>query len=253
MIRIVRGWDESDEYTSCGDMTMDMNEPTHDRLNDNLSPEMEDEILIGRLVDGEAGDEDDARFEKLAEETPTLWRTLALRQRDMQLLANQVELETKLADQIELPSFAIMPRNITWTLALSGWAAVLILCLTWSLVVVAGGRADADMNIINDQGSLPPLPVTPEEHLRKYKNLNDFVIGELRATLLNTETLADGSVELTYLRRIEEKIIIDAELYEQIELSSEKGETIPHDLLEQLLKQRRAPNSDQSPLPGSSS
>ena len=53
-------------------------------------PELEVEILITRLVDGEGTEEDRLRFDHLAASEPTLWRQLALRQQDMTLLAEQV-------------------------------------------------------------------------------------------------------------------------------------------------------------------
>ena len=169
----------------------------------------------------------------------------------MQSLPTLEEVDTRSADHIHLPAIAIMPRQITWTHALSGWAAVLILCLTWSLVVVSGGKADSGLDKVN---ALIPLPeLTPEEHLRKYFNFSEFVLGEFRATLLQTTELDDGSLELRYMRRFEEKIVIGADLVEQIELSFEKDETIPHDLLEQLLQNRRPSDPDQLPRPGSAS
>ena len=97
------------------------------------------ERLIDRIVDGEADDAAYAAFARRADAEPSLWRTLAERQRDMQLLAVAVRAETAFADRVDLPPAPVLrrivPRRVTWPLALAGWAAVVTLMVSWIMAV----------------------------------------------------------------------------------------------------------------------
>ena len=67
-----------------------MEEQTPDSVTDA-------DILIGRVVDGEADEQDLADFERLAADDPRLWRAVALRQQDMASLSDVVDHEIALA------------------------------------------------------------------------------------------------------------------------------------------------------------
>ena len=104
----------NEDCLPCGNSTMD----TNDRVtfeNDEHRPVVPDhEILIGRIVDCEIDDVDQLRFRDMADESPTLWRTLALRQSDMMQLARQVEKETAGVENIELHRWRVLPHRMTW-------------------------------------------------------------------------------------------------------------------------------------------
>lgn len=65
-------------------MTTHMSPDNNDAASDQ---ELEVERLLERIVDSEASMEDCARFELLADRESLLWRTLALRQQEMVVLA----------------------------------------------------------------------------------------------------------------------------------------------------------------------
>lgn len=223
-----------------------MNEHTRMELpEDTLTPaQLEEEILIGRIVDGESKPEDDGRFEELAEMQPVLWRTLARRQRDMLLLASQVDVQTRCAERIELQGMAILPRRLTWTLALSGWAAMLILALTWGALVMYTNYKDSRFDAISDGGvGILPAPtrpgeLTPKELLDLYEANAPWSVIELSSKLLMMNVLENGDLLIGSMRRFDEQIIIPAPFAQEFLKMQERGETLPVDPveLEQLLR-----------------
>ncbi|HEV8259386.1 MAG TPA: hypothetical protein VGQ19_01345 [Burkholderiales bacterium] len=171
----------------------------------------ETEILIGRLVDNQASDDDRRRFQSWADADPNLWRRLALRQQDMAALASHVEPHLRAADEIELPASAgpavsrMTIRVASWGLAISGWAAMVALALVWS------ANTGRPTGIQTPPRAVPtaanPTELTPDEHLRLYEQAG-FVIGEMPPTLLEVEQLRDGRKAVRYIRRIEEVLFL---------------------------------------------
>src|SRR5262245_51264896 len=81
------------------------------------------EVLIGRIVDGEALAADRARFEELAAVNPGLWKLLALRHQDDAVLAARFERETAGVERIDLPASpqpASRALRAPWWLAITG-------------------------------------------------------------------------------------------------------------------------------------
>lgn len=183
---------------------------------------LETDVLIGRIIDGEARAEDRRRFDALAGTDTRLWRQLALRQQDMAELRSTVEQEFVNADRIDLPADAGVsvragqPRRGAFSMlvAYSGWAAVLVLTAIWSFNATSSSRS-GDMNRGGNGGAQPATnnsglhfdALTPDDHLREYLRA-PFVKGEMAPTLLHIEPLPDGRQELHILRRIEETVTI---------------------------------------------
>jgi hypothetical protein len=156
------------------------------------------EVLIGRVVDGEATPDDRRRFERLATADPLLWRTLAIRQDDARALHEAFREATKHALQAELPERRLRP---TWTLVLSGWAAMLFVAISWGLVSIAApgaGSAAAAAPVHQ-----PRAVFTPVEHLRAYLDA-PYVLGDLEPVVVQVEPLSDGRIAVNFIRRIEE-------------------------------------------------
>ena len=181
-----------------------MTQSRHHHVSDSPSPSGEVDILISRLVDREAGPEEEARFSELAAVTPSLWRTLALQQRDAQALIEQVDRATWRASRTELPRRWLIPARLTWTMATSGWAAVLILALTWALAT-----------LVTSPRQQPPIKamqtgyvLTPEQHYERYREA-PYVLGEWQPLVLEVEPLSDGRVAVYFIRRIEEVALLD--------------------------------------------
>jgi len=174
---------------------------------------MEPEILIGRLIDGEADDADRSRFESLAGQDASLWQTLAQRQMDMAALVHQVAPTLQQADLIELPQTApdseqwpAHRRTSRWT-AYVGWAAAAMLAIAWWAIESRPRSVrPSDIQPALGPGAAPPM--SPEEHFRAYLN-SPFVVGrgELDPVLLQIEQRPDGQRILHYLRRIEETAV----------------------------------------------
>jgi hypothetical protein len=165
------------------------------------------DILIGRIVDGEATLADREQFDELAASNPSLWQTLAHRQQDMMVLSARMDESTRFADHVELPltlaSGAALRRPWLW--AFSGWAALLVVGLFWGLGQLGdGGSRSGEVGRV----SMPPVEMTPDDHLREYLKA-PFVTGQFPATLTYTQELSDGRLAMSFVRRIEETVIVN--------------------------------------------
>ncbi len=181
---------------------------TQDTPSQHSSTTDDTEVLIGRLVDGEATPQDHQDFDRLAAGETGLWRTLALRQLEMTMLSERVLARTGAADRIEV---APGPRRrLNLPLMLSGWAAVLVLGAWWAVSVGRGDGASSPARLEPvGSAAVEGGRLTPDEHLQQYLQAA-FVLGELDPVLLDRETLEDGRHRLRILRRIEEYIDISS-------------------------------------------
>ncbi|MEE8154493.1 MAG: hypothetical protein V3T53_05980 [Phycisphaerales bacterium] len=162
--------------------------PGHDPAPDDA---VEADVLIGRIIDLEATGEDQHRFEQLATADPSLWRALATRQQDMAVLAQRVTEETSSANAVELP--VVSPRRrVSWALAYTGWAAVLVIGAVWA--------------ILPSQEPIPLGVQTADEHFEAYRRA-PFVQVELDPILLDWERIDDEWIRIFIMRRTEEAIV----------------------------------------------
>lgn len=181
--------------------------PTNDQTP---TPASEADILIGRLVDGEADEQDRADFEQLADSEPRLWRDVALRQQDMFALTDEIDRELAAAVAMELPDYAAQNRGLRWAVAITGWAAVLVVVIIWSFMAGQQGitaPATGARPVVHPPAISGADGLTADEHLALYLQ-GQFVMGELDPILLETEELPDGWTAYSYLRRIEEYVIL---------------------------------------------
>ena len=171
------------------------------------------ERLMTRLVDREATADDRAQFELRATAEPTLWRDLAQRLQDAHDLHVGVERAIAPALDVELPSSRIMPRRVTAPLAMSGWAAVLILTATWTILAMTGriGTGPAPTPGGVDGNDLIRATFTPEDAYNEYIGQAPYVLGELEPMILDVEELSDGRIAVRFMRRIEEVLLLDAD------------------------------------------
>lgn len=169
-------------------------------------PVEESETLIGRIMDHEATPGEMQRFETLAGDESELWRKLALDQLDMARLADRVRQETDAADRVDV---AASQGRRSPVLALSGWAAVVVLGASWALVAGSGDRTPRGPAPRLDQAAAPisPPALGAADHLREYL-ASEFVVGELDLVVLETEPLETGGHRVWFMRRIEEFVDI---------------------------------------------
>jgi len=172
--------------------------------DEQLMPPQE-EILIGRIVDHEATPQELERFEHMADDRPRLWRTLARQQISMGLLADRVLDETAAAEGVEV---ARGTRSGWSIVALSGWAAVLVLGVWWAVVAPTPDAPRHPLQLDRVAGTAAQSPMRPDEHLREYLAA-PFVIDILDPIVLETEPLEAGRHRVYFMRRIEEYVDID--------------------------------------------
>jgi hypothetical protein len=92
-----------------------------------------------------------------------------------------------------------------WLWAFSGWAALLVVGLFWGLGQLGdGGSRSGKVGRV----SMPPVEMTPDDHLREYLKA-PFVTGQFPATLTYTQELSDGRLAMSFVRRIEETVIVN--------------------------------------------
>jgi hypothetical protein len=173
-----------------------MNGSTHpDDPRGAAAPE---EILMGRMIDGQATEGEHSRFRDMADAHPDLWRRLALSSVQARRLEEAFDAAADKALRVELPDAprawmgALMRRSI----ATAGWAAAVLLAVAW----IAGRPAPSPSGTMV---SAPAGGLTPAEHLQRYLD-SPRVVGELAPILLDTTVRDDGWIEVRFLRRIEE-------------------------------------------------
>lgn len=186
---------------------------TH-RIDDDARRELpESEVLMTRLLDGTASEEDRDRFEADAELDPSLWRALALRQQDAVALAAALEPVLEAADRIDLPparaAGRLLPRRLSWSLAFAGWAAVLVVAATWSIVALTERARHLDGGAEMVEAPIRAFErLSPEDAYHRYLDA-PYVLGDMAPVVLETELLSDGRVAIHFIRRIEEIAFLD--------------------------------------------
>jgi len=184
-----------------------MNDTTTDELN--RDGELEVEVLIGRLIDGEDTTEDQRCFEAFADAEPRLWKRLAQHHLDRRTLVDEVARATVPARAVELPRRWFALPRLTLSMALYGWAAVLIMALSWSLVTLASQRPARTFS--GDPAfDTRTLDLPPEELLARYLEA-PWVIGEMQPVVLDVQEMSDGRIGINFMRRVEEVIIVSAD------------------------------------------
>ncbi len=168
----------------------------HDTTMTHFEEPNEPDLLISRLIDGEADDTDRRHFEDLASAEPSLWRQLALRQQDMAILTRQVRAQAAIADHIELETH----HRLIFPLAWVGWAALIIVALAWFTTTKS----------IPIEGNSVPVAMSPEQHYVEYRQA-PYVLGEQQPEILDVEELSDGRIAVRFIRRSEEVAFLDPE------------------------------------------
>lgn len=190
------------------------------------------DILITRIIDGEATPEDWAAFRALAVRQPSIWRELAECQQDHADLSGAVGSAARLADSIDLPvehaRSAQLSRRVRGVLAWGGWAMAAAVALAFS--TKPGGQGASDMNTAGPSLLGPGvIPVSnPDEAYDAYMKLGQEqrrVVEEVPTRILvETRALEDGTFEVRYLRQILERVTVPT-LYEFGE--DEAGRPVP--------------------------
>lgn len=202
-------------------------EPTQDS-----GPALDRDILISRIIDGEATPEDWAAFKALAAREPSVWRDLAECQQDHADLSIAVANAARLADSIDLPveeaRSVQLSRRVRAALSWGGWAVAAVAVLAFSTQRAADSQGtDASRAGLGFGPGVIPVS-TPDQAYDAYLQLGreqERVVEEVPTRILiETRALRDGTFEVRYLRQILERITVPS-LYEFGE--DEHGRPVP--------------------------
>ena len=195
--------------------TRNPNEP--DRQEPELSGDALDrEVLIGRVVEGEASPEDWDALRAIAETDGTVWADLSQTQRQHELLCASVSRVCALADGVELDGALVDPEPMVRRLRLvgswGGWAMAAGLGLMWALGInpLVSSTGGPVAGPVAGQG----VELAPDDALAQYLSKGreaGRVIREVPdRVVVRAEPIDDGRrVEVFYLRQILEREVVD--------------------------------------------
>ena len=160
--------------------------------------EVRQEILISRIIDGDANTAEWDELTAMAERDPRLWRTVVESVRDHQAFARGMNAAAQAADRFDALSTSahdtrgVIARIGSW----SGWGVAAVVALVWVI----------GLGVVKDAEAL-----TPEEHFQQYVELGQesgLVMNELSERIV-LEILRDeqgGPKELMVLRGVVELV-----------------------------------------------
>ena len=166
------------------------------------------DLLISRVIDEQASDDDWALLRRLGDKDAAVWRDLAEAQHEHAELCRALESAIAVADGVEVPikqyiqtRFAGRIRIVaTW----GGWAVAAVLVIA---MIQNPSLSDPDMNVAGIAAGPRLGEVTPDQALQRYieeGRRTGQVLEEIPArVLLQVRPLADGQgVEVISLRQI---------------------------------------------------
>jgi hypothetical protein len=177
-------------------------------------PLVRGELLLSRLVDGEASERDWEDFRTIAGRgAGGLWRALAEAQRDQAVLSIAVGESVRAAERVGLPgsrpapSEGVIARIVPW----AGWAAAACVGIVWAIGLIAArpGMTSGTGNLAGIPGGIV-RPASYEdawnECVRRGKE-DGVVVGEVpERVVVSTSARADGrGYEIVTLRQVVEK------------------------------------------------
>jgi len=173
--------------------------------------QLREDLLICRVIDGDASPDEWAELQRLAGRDPAVWRTLADTLREHHAFARAVTAEVAVADDVPLPpagrgstTITTRPSPIARIGRWSGWVLAAVVTLAW----VSGwiptpaprGSTTGITPIANTQ------PTTADDALQQYLELGrreGRVIGLPERVLVDRRPAPDGNgVELLYMQPI---------------------------------------------------
>jgi hypothetical protein len=193
-----------------------------------------DQLLMSRVVDGDAATEEWDELTALAEEDPAVWARLAQTLRAHAGVARAVNAQVAAADSVPLPVAAapaaatVEPRVAPFAHVSrwSGWAVAAVVGIAWlAWIFNAGGpgrRAESSAPV-----NLAGLPAA--DLLQAYLDRGrqeDLVVGEVPDRILidTRPTKTNGGYEVLYLRQIIERTVVP-DLY-RVQGRDERGQPI---------------------------
>jgi hypothetical protein len=130
---------------------------------------VERDMLISRVVDGLATDADWRGLEAVGDADPSVWRELAVAQRQHAVLCGLVGRAIECADAVETPDprpAVIRFPGSTWKW--SGWAAAAMVAVAWMVGPRTADRQFQSPGPRLETAGMMPVSLAPEEHLQSY-------------------------------------------------------------------------------------
>lgn len=176
---------------------------------DPFEPTRED-VLIGRVVDGEASTTDWDSLETVARTDPAVWERLGRAQRTHARLEREVEDAIAVAELIDVPSGRELAiggfhtRLRQW----GGWAAAAVIGVAWLGVAgITGSRSPGNLG-----GFTTAKELTPDELLTQYMDKGQAegrVMGEMAPVFVNARDLGENKgKEVYFVRPIIERTFV---------------------------------------------
>src|SRR5262249_42715977 len=131
------------------------------------NPETPD-LLISRVIDGSASEEDWTTFRAMADKDHSLWRELAECQRDHVELSSEVQSAIAVADRVDAPAHEEIGRRFNERLRLvavwGGWAAAACLGI---MIYTGAGRSVGNAPVGNQSSLLDMSKSPPQEVINR--------------------------------------------------------------------------------------
>jgi hypothetical protein len=211
-------------------------------MNDQLQAKPNDrrDVLIGRVVDGEATSQDWAEIRELAGDDQSVFAEIA----DLQdLRRDTIEIVDEagdIADTVELPLYMHPKTSPAGRLKFAGvwggWAMAAMVAVAWSIGLRPGDPLlVGNMNSGTQTGSLGGTVIqTAGDALQQYLDLgkeSGEVVGELPSGIVLEKTaLADGSgYEVLYIRPIIERTVV-YNVFREVQGESGQMQIVPTQL-----------------------
>lgn len=184
-----------------------MNTSPHSSWQD-WDPNRED-ILIGRVIDGESSASDWSQLEAMASADPGVWQRLAEAQRAHAQLSKAIEDRLAVVELVGIPDPEPVP--LPWVAVFQrwgGWALAAMLCFAWvfSQQLPVQQRPSQTHSGFGS-GAVQPVFVrntTPEDAWSDYietARLANHLVSELPPMLVQAHRLPSGAHQVFYVRR----------------------------------------------------
>ncbi len=208
-------------------------------MNDQLQPKPSDrrDVLIGRVVDGEATSQDWAEIRELAGDDQSVFAEIAELQDLRRDTMEMVEEVGDVADTVELPLYmhpkTSPTRRLKFAGVWGGWAVAAMVAIAWSIGLRPGDPIlIGDLNSGTQTGSPGGKVInTAGDALQQYLDLgkeSGEVVGELPSGIVLEKTpLTDGSgYEVLYIRPIIERAVV-YNVFREVQTETGERQIVP--------------------------
>ncbi len=190
---------------------------TPNRDSNQSAEDLARDVLITRVVDGEASSADWKTLAELAASDQRVWAELADQQQAHDELSRAVEIATAPADAVELSDLDdhlhapnSMERRLRIVGTWGGWAAAAAVALLWTTGLNPARPMSPDLG---EQAGLVRIGDSPEEAFDRYLaagRAEGSVIAEIPDRVVRSvRPLESGQVEVTYVRQVIERRTVD--------------------------------------------